>query len=159
MKKDETSYSMRLFFPHYFFNERLPVGSADRHLIFFDKHIVIIERIDLFFVHDIGSVDAWEYVFCQQFPYIFQSHSCNNPLPVAVSDVIFEYLDEEDIFDIYFEILPVGFDEDIIVFAVSRYFFLLLSLPSNLLLFLFFLLISFKKYPGQPSLTGDTGQQ
>jgi hypothetical protein len=65
-------------FPLQFFKKRIPVEITNRYFVRFDEHIVVVERINPFPVHDIRAVDAQEPVGGEQFLHVFQARRCDS---------------------------------------------------------------------------------
>lgn len=60
--------------------------------------------------------------------YGFYIHAGNDSLPVHLNNnVVFQTFDKQNVFQVYFEIPSVGFDEDTFIFYILHTFFIFIQ--------------------------------
>lgn len=95
------------------------IGIAYRYFILPNGDGIIIERGNFFYIDNVGFTDTCKNMLWQLLVDGFHVHRCHNSLLVRLHHyVILQSFDEQDIFKMYFNELPFGFDEKIIVTIV-----------------------------------------
>lgn len=104
------------FFHYKFLEKQLPVIIADSYFMGTDKNVVIVERINVAGVDDVGFIHPHKIPGRQKAGNGFQAHARHDtPIGQLQNDIIFQSFNKQYIFKINFKITAIGFYKKILL--------------------------------------------